>query len=261
MRAKIKIGNCKGPVSYNLNQTVFHHDDIPDDRRQRHTEIKHWLKSKVLSEERSGWQKSTDAGNPVCVRRTMENFANDRSNAFQYNYRAETLDALRTVAAIDRPTKLHVSAQMESTAFEIRDERATCRVKNGNLNRTGEMPSHPKLEGALDWQVSTVINKPVVTKQLDAITDKALSWTRQVNASEQMRAKHTGPYQAAIILQNEIRRQKIAGTFSTDKQVNRPLTVPVDRKKLRNRFALEKLNKQSSHQHSGVWEPSKVDGR
>jgi hypothetical protein len=114
---------------------------------------------------------------------------------------------------------------------------------------------------ALNWQTSTIVNTPVVNKQLDAITDKALNWTRQVNTSEQMKAKHTGPYQAAILLQNEIRRQKVAGTFSTDKQVNRPLTVPVDRKKLRNRFALEKLNKQSSHQHSGVWEPSKVDGR
>ncbi len=111
LKAKIQIGNCKGPVSYKLEQTVFHHDDIPDDRRQRHNEINHWLKSKLLSEDRPAWKKTTDPGNPVCERRRMENFANDRSTAFQYNFRGESLDCLKVVEPIDKPTKLHISAQ------------------------------------------------------------------------------------------------------------------------------------------------------
>ncbi len=261
LRAKIKIGNCKGPVSYNLDQTVFHHDDIPEDRRVRHTEIKHWLKSNLLSDDRPGWHKSTDAGVPVCERRKMENFANDRSNAYQYNFRGESLDCLKTVEPIDKPTKLHISTQLESTALAIRDARAQSRVQTGNLNRTGEMPVHPRLDSAGKWQLSTFVSTRETDKQLADMTNDSLNWTKKVNTSAQMEKKYVGPMQAAALLQKEIRKQKMEGTFSTDKQVNRPRTEPVDRRKLRNRFALEKLNKQSSHQHSGVWEANKTDGK
>ncbi len=123
------------------------------------------------------------------------------------------------------------------------------------------MPVHPNLEDAEAWHVSTSINTSMVNKQLKTMTEKSLNWTKEVNSSEQMQKKYIGPYKASILLQNEIRKQKKEGVFSTDKQVNRPRTVPVDRRKLRNRFALEKLNKQSEHQHSGVWEQSKIDGR
>lgn len=42
---------------------------------------------------------------------------------------------------------------------------------------------------------------------------------------------------------------------------NSPIKQPVNRKLLKNRFAVEKDTKMIISSHSGVWEMSKVDGR
>jgi hypothetical protein len=51
------------------------------------------------------------------------------------------------------------------------------------------------------------------------------------------------------------------GVFSLEKKVFQAALEPVDRSKLRNRFAIEKINKRITNSHSGVWEPGKADGR
>ena len=55
----------------------------------------------------------------------MENYVQDRSKMYQYNFRAESLDPLRNLEPIDKPTKFHISRQLESTAQSILAERGS----------------------------------------------------------------------------------------------------------------------------------------
>ena len=43
------MGNNKSPIAYTKTQTVFHHDDIPENKRIRKNEVNAWIKSKILS--------------------------------------------------------------------------------------------------------------------------------------------------------------------------------------------------------------------
>jgi hypothetical protein len=43
MRTKVRIGSCKGPVSYKSQQQVFHHDDVPTYARERKEEVNEWV--------------------------------------------------------------------------------------------------------------------------------------------------------------------------------------------------------------------------
>ncbi len=45
LRAKVKIGSCKGPVTYKAEQQVFHHDDVPDYARTRKEEVIEWVRN------------------------------------------------------------------------------------------------------------------------------------------------------------------------------------------------------------------------
>lgn len=262
LRAKIQIGNVKGPVSYNLEQTVFHHDDIPEAKRLRRNEVKAWAKSKLLSVDPPSWNKSSKPVLPVIVRRQAENYAKDRSSAYQYNYRAETLDSLRMVEPIDKPTKFHLSTQLESRALELKEIKTTNRIQNGYFARTGEMPVHPNLMDAEPWKVSTEISLKEKEEKLTKMTEKAKLWTSKVNTNgDTFKKPYAGPLQAAVDLQNTIRKQKEDGTFSVKKQVNRPGSAPVDRTKLVNRLKVEKPTVYETTTHSGVYETNRSDGR
>jgi hypothetical protein len=70
LKKKIQIGSCAGggAVNFNQKETVFHPDTITPERRalRRH----------------SSWNYSTDPEEPICVRRSMENFAKDRCRIY-----------------------------------------------------------------------------------------------------------------------------------------------------------------------------------
>ena len=51
------------------------------------------------------------------------------------------------VVALDRPSKFHISTQLESTAKEILATKAVDRIQAGHFMRTLEAPVNPKLEG------------------------------------------------------------------------------------------------------------------
>ncbi len=59
LKAKIRIGSIKGPISYGVGQQVFHHDDIPEVSRARKNEVREWARSKILSSERRDWNIGT----------------------------------------------------------------------------------------------------------------------------------------------------------------------------------------------------------
>eukprot|EP01032_Pedospumella_encystans_P030185 gene30185-34072_t len=228
LRSKIQIGNVKGPVSYTQSQTVFHHDDIPETKRIRRNEVKAWAKSKLLSAETPSWNKSSNPQQPVVVRRQAENYCKDRGGAYQYNYRAETLDSLRQVEPIDKPTKFHISTQPETLALELKTIRGTNRIQGGHFNRTGEMPVHPDLIDATPWKLSTEVVLKEKDQRLADMTLKAQQSTGKVNSlgSTFKHKPYVGPLKAAAELQDLIRKQKAEGTFSLKKQVNRPGLEP-----------------------------------
>lgn len=261
IKAKIQIGNSKGPTSYKRQQAVFHHDDIPENRRERRLEVRSWLKEDVLSVASPKWQKSTDAQVPVCERRRMENYDHDRANAHQYNFRAETLDPNRMTMPIDKPTKFHISCQLESTVRDILQTREGSRIQRGWTHRTRELPNHPDLEDKDKWKESTQFSLKEVNNQLDSITTHSKDWTKKVGESLLKNKKYVGPMKSTMLLQKEVRKQKSDGTFSLNKQIHRPPTPPVNRKALKNRFPNESLNIHVREEHSGVWETNRVDGK
>jgi hypothetical protein len=261
LHAKIQIGSVKGPIAYQKGQTVFHHDDIPVSKRLRRNEVKTWAKSKILSADKPSWNKSVEENKTICERRQMENFVKDRSNAFRYNYRAEQLDSLKLIEPIDKPTKFHISKQLSSTALQIIETQNQDRVQNGRFHRTAEMPINSKLEGSTAWQASTSFQTTELEKNLNIKTIKSLNWTKKVNETVKNKLEYDDPVKLTTLMQEEIRRQKSAGTFDPEKRLYRPPSAPVDRSLLRNRFAIEKPNKVIINQHSGVWETNKADGR
>ncbi len=85
LKKKIVIGSAAGIVNFPARQAVFHHDEIAPEKRLRKQEVKAWVKQDKLIQEHLGWNNSTDTHNPVCERRTMENFVNDRCAFINYS--------------------------------------------------------------------------------------------------------------------------------------------------------------------------------
>ena len=79
LKKKIQIGGSEsGLINYSAKQTVFHHDDISEEKRARKADVRRWAKQDKLIEKHSSWNKSTHPNNPLMERRTMENFVKDR---------------------------------------------------------------------------------------------------------------------------------------------------------------------------------------
>eukprot|EP01031_Cornospumella_fuschlensis_P040504 gene40504-49370_t len=261
LKAKIQIGSVKGPISFSHDQTVFHHDDVPDRSRQRKEAVDGWKKSKILDPNYHSWSKSTKPIKPVVERRQMENYKQDRGSAYQYNYRAETLDSLKMVEPVDRSTKFHISAQLPSTIQKIQTLRATDRVQGGQLHRTQEMPVHPNLELARPWNNTTVLTVKEQGEGLNKMTDHAVEWSKKVTEILPQKKEYISPMKQVAIYQDKIRQMKLEGTFSAKLNINRPTSEPVDRTKLKNRFLTAKLQTLTQHVHSGTWDVNPLDGK
>ena len=57
---------------------------------------------------------------------------------------------LKLLVAIDKPSKFHISTQLESTARDILAARAEDRIQAGHFMRTQEMPVNSKLQGCVN---------------------------------------------------------------------------------------------------------------
>ena len=295
--AKIRIGSNKGPVTYARDQQVFHHDDIPEARRARKEEVKQWLKSKILSEERKEWRKSTALdtkdgyGYPICDRRSAENFVKDRSLPYNYNYRAETLDYAFISEPVDQPGKFHISRTSINDVEALNELRRNDRVQSGHFKRTEEMPTHPNLAGKTSWNTSTHLTAKEKQAGLDAKTERARVSTAKVNRRLNQSQDYLGPMAQQTDITLTVRQQKTSGQFvggpngtfnghhvmspvsavrsstahdasQVDGRSSRPSThAATDADDTKNRFTNEPSRKYTTTKHSGVWELSKADGR
>lgn len=299
LRPKQVIGSCKLPISFKSSQSVFHHDDIPAEKRERKNKVMKWARSKILSVEQPEWSKSSaldPSRRPICERRTMENFVNDRSGAYQYNYRAEVLPD-KLVPPLDKSTKFHITSQTPEMTNKIKTVKLKDKtgVMNGKFKITEELPIHPKLEDAIAWdngtqlvrkkveaagreftKASLAANKkkniamfgtkyvkppPSTTTEEDQPVDEEGEEKEKPKSAPEPTCKYVSPMQSSSQILEEVRRQKKAGTFSTKRTVFQKVEAPVDRSKLGNRLAIEPSRKYKVTEHSGKWEYNAIEGR
>ena len=263
LKARIQIGSCKGPISYGAGQTVFHHDDIPEARRERKKEVREWARSKILSVERPEWRKSTLANlYPKCERRQAENHIRDRSGPYKYNFRAETLEYANVVEPIDQPTKFHVSRTTTAKAKEIAEIQKTNRVQSGYFKRTQEMPIHPKLENTQPWNNGTQLSPKERERSLQHMTQRSRAATAKVSKRIGRIQTYRTPFQQSVEIENEVRELKRNGTFNKQEDhTHHHAHVEKEKIVIKNRNAVESSRKYVTNHHSGVWEYNKAEGR
>jgi hypothetical protein len=219
LKAKIRIGSCKGPISYGAGQQVFHHDDIPEARRARKEEVREWAKSKILSASRGEWDKSNQLnkndgyGYPICERRQAENMIGDRSLPYNYNYRAETLDYAHITKNVDQPGKFHISRTATADISGIETARLADRVQRGYFKRTQEMPTHPNIVDKTAWNISTNLTVKEKKIGLDNMTNTARVSTARVNKHFDNSMNYQKPSTQQKYISKTVRDQKQNGIF------------------------------------------------
>jgi hypothetical protein len=263
LKARIQIGSCKGPISYQAGQTVFHHDDIPEARRERKREVREWARSKILSGERPEWRKSTTTGfYPVCERRQAELYTRDRSKPYQYNYRAETLDYAHIVEPIDQPQKFHVSRTTTAKAAEIAAIQKKDRLQSGYFKRNQEMPTHPKLENLAPWNNTVTLSPKEREQTLQRMTLKSRAATAKVTRRLGSSEMYKTPYEQSKEISNDVRELKRTGKFNKEEDhTHHHAKVAEQKVSVKNRNAVESSRKYKTNHHSGVWEFNKAEGR
>lgn len=273
LKSKIQIGTVhSGNINYQANQTVFHHDDINVNARKRKNEVKAWLKHQQQQENTNTsshspsneWNLSTKIHQKICERKTRENFVLDRSNPYQYNFRAEKLGPKLQLPNIKR-NKFQVSLQNEPESGS-----GSPRDSNGNklysstiqtFKRTQEMPINTNLMEPFEnhWNLSTQTNsKKDNEQQLHNLTMNSLNKTKSMN---QKLKNYISPIDRSKALLDEVRKQKREGSFTLDKHVFHQPEEPINRTKLVNQYAVEPSLKFKTNYHSGVWELNKTEGR
>jgi hypothetical protein len=262
LKSKIQIGNNKGPINYIRNQTVFHHDDVPERKRERKEDVVEWKRNKIVGPEIHTWNKSVHPNQPVCVRRQMENFDHDRSHKYEYNYRAETLEPLKNVPPIDKSTKFHISGQSPKTTQQILAITSTNPLEAGRFHRTLELPINPKLSDYPEWNQTTILTVPEQVHSLQHLTTKALEWTKKVNTTFTERKEYINPMQRTKQLTKQIRLLKADGLFTSPAVLTQlqPSSEPPPESP-RNHYLNDPVMKVKKQVHSGVWERNRVDGR
>lgn len=298
LRPKQVIGSCKLPISFKSGQSVFHHDDIPAEKRERKNEVLKWGRSKVLSVDQADWSKSSAldrSRNPLCERRSMENFVNDRSGAYQYNYRAEVLPD-KLIPPVDQSKKFHITTQspdMIRKLMTMRNEDTTG-IMNGKFKVTQEMPIHPKLADAGEWNSGTQFVRKRVEECGADFTKASITSNNKKNvvlfgrketrastrpktgqeeeeeeeegkvkpkSAPAPKVRYVNPMECSTKILDEVRRQKQEGIFTTKTTVFQKSEAPVDRSKLGNRLAIEPSRKFKVTEHSGKWEFNAAEGR
>ena len=278
LKAKVRIGSCKGPTAYAQDIKVFHHDDMPTRVRERANDVRDWAHTRILKVDRSEWYKGSKFPQPMCERRSMENFVKDRSNPFRYNYRAETLTFGKTCELLDKPTKFHISRQTMLESEQIKMKMNEDPIYRGQFRRTQEMPVHEKLLSAKLWHTGTQLTGVEQARSLDKMTKTARAKTAKASY-RYIKEDYLTPVQQTAQIQKNVRKQKAAGVFTTKK------SIPIDdnntddsktaltnnqmdgdegpandgKFEFKNTLAIEKSTRYKSDKHSGVWEYNKIE--
>jgi hypothetical protein len=259
LKKKIQIGSSNGLINYTPSQTVFHHDEINTEKRERKRDVKAWVKQDKLVLSKHEWNRSTDPNTIICERRTMENFVKDRSRGYQYNFRAETLPP-SNADPIDMGTKYHISTQKPDEIEIINKIHESNRVLAGQFTRTTEWMIHPNLRNAKEWEHSTLLTDEQKKDAYDNLMNSSMKHTRMKNKTIQPNG-YISPIQRTISVQDEVRKLKKTNSFDKDRPVFQTAEAPVNRRALVNRYAIEPSRKFKTTKHSGVWSFNAAEGR
>lgn len=248
-------------INYTAGQTVFHHDDISEKKRARKADVRAFAKQDMLTQKTKSWNKSTHPNNPIMERRTMENFVNDRSGAYQYNYRSEILPP-RNPAPIDKGTKFHISIQQPQEVEAIKTMHLeTNQLKSGQFNGTSEWIIHPTLVGASEWQKSTELLPSDKRAAYEDLMNASGKHTKLKNKKMATKKEYVSPMERSSKLAEEVRKLKASNSFSANRPVFQSAEKPINRKTLVNHLAIEPSRKYKTTKHSGVWEFNAAEGR
>jgi hypothetical protein len=257
LTTKACVGACKSPMNYKLEDNCFRNGDIDQTKSKRVAEVNEWAKSKILNSEPT-WNLSVQAGKPTVESRTMENFVGDRSRAFAYNYRAESLDPVRIQEPIDKPTKFHLSRTSVSAATTNKNRQLSDPIHEGIFRRVEEIPVNVKLSDKVEWNSMTSHSTKEREMRLVSLTNESKTNTSK-NSKFLSKANYISPTAREEICQKTLREQKCAGTFDpalrSAKEAAENTSLP------KHYSTARKSTRYSTSRHSGVWELNKAENR
>jgi hypothetical protein len=257
LNAKNRIGQGS-KLNYGSNSTVFRREDCDERVISRKDEVVTFAKGERFLNNKS-WDQSNHLNKPVYESKKMENFVHDRSNPYQYNFRAESLGP-SLQAPEEKPHKFKVT--MKNTGAASLQHKATLYDPQcPTLKRNQEMPVHAKLQEPFhrEWNCSSEVIRKDLNKTGDSLTQSA-----KMNSEKKKKlintTKYQNPAKLSAKLGLEVRRQKETGNFSVKKPVFQVTEEQVNRTELVNRYAVEPDLTFTTTKHSGVWE-KQADGR
>ena len=257
LTTKACVGTCKSPMNYKLEESCFRDNHIDETKSKRVAEVNEWAKSKILNPEPS-WNLSVQAGKQAVESRTMENFVGDRSRAFAYNYRAESLDPLRIQEPVDKPTKFHLSRTSVSAATTNKNRQLGDPIQVGIFRRVEEIPVNVKLSDKVEWNSMTSHSSKEREMRLVSLTNESKTNTTK-NSKSLSKSNYISPTAREELCQKMLREQKCAGTFDP---ASRLAKEAVENKYLPKHYGTaRKSTRYSTSEHSGVWELNKAEKR
>ena len=218
---------------------------------RRKDNVLDWKKSKILNVNES-WNKSFPSSlHPVPESRTRENYVHDRSKAYTYNYRAESLDPLLMDEPIDKPTKFHISRTSSSAALTAQMRMLHEPIQRGQLRRTQEIPVNVKLTDKPEWNAMTAVSPKERNNNMHEFTMRSRSCSKRISTAMSS-LDYVNPIKAEGIYHATLRRQKTAGSFTPASFLDGVDHRPVDPKDLMNRYAIERPRTYNVVEHSGM---------
>lgn len=219
------FGNFNEINPIHPNQSCHHPSNITKQYfnkvKQRKNDILEYKRSKILDATYQPWNISTKQENATALALpTRIHHVKDRSNNYQYNYRAESLDPLRNIEPIECSTKFHFSIQSPETIATIKKYQTLNPVYKGYQKRTQELPNHPKLESAIPWNHSISVNpKSLLSKDGKFMKQTKLSAQRIYNKNSNQFKTYEGPKKQQENLIESIRLHKIMDQFHINDRI------------------------------------------
>ncbi len=256
LKAKFRIGSCKGPSNFPFSETVFHPDDVPSAKRENKMRVKKFLHPEKLV-GRPDWNNKTTGALEIFSKRTRVNSEFDRSNMYRYNYRAEVLPPKQPPHVSKNLRTAKMATLSDAERAEVAALEAADPVLAGKAKRMEEMPVHPKLSGKEKWAQSTVPLANELRANLNKIATKSQENSKKKNSQLK---NYVSVEKREAMKRARMRELKKSGAdmskfIMTGKLVEEPLMPTY------NRLAKEPSSKFRVYSHSGKWEYNEKEGK
>jgi hypothetical protein len=120
LKAKFRVGSCKGPKNFESQETVFHPDDVPADKRANKMRVKKFLHPEKLV-GRADWNTCTTGALEIFSKRTRVNSEFDRPKMYvQFQlFTARRSSSLNTFSPSTLPLFLHLTGMLTTTELKF----------------------------------------------------------------------------------------------------------------------------------------------